>query len=273
MEPSDAETCLHVSISEANTSGPFRGMTSPYWDYRYALVPNAGLGHVQASLAATLNLRICFSLGAEAVLGAVEEALDVRLVLHNDEHGDNHGEDHLAKVDAFEVVFRADIAKDGKCAEKSAPEDATNGDVFRGDREDNPEGKCAKNRQGQNREEHAEGRKHALTTAEACKAGEAVAENHEETSNKRDPCAVIGAASGDLCFAHSLGDKRSKKALQKGHEHDRESRLPAEHAECIREARILGAVVTNIKVLTFREFCYPYGAGDRPQQVRYWKTQ
>ena len=27
-EPSDAETCLHVSISEANKSDPFRGMTS-----------------------------------------------------------------------------------------------------------------------------------------------------------------------------------------------------------------------------------------------------
>ncbi len=214
-----------------------------------------------------------FSLGAEAVLGAVEEALDVRLVLHNDEHGDNHGENHLAKVDAFEVVFWADIAKDGKSTEKTAPENATDGDVLRGDREDNPEGKCAKNRQGQNREEHAKCSKHALTTAEACKAGEAVAENHEETCNKRDPCAVIGAASGDLSFAHSLGDKRSKKALQKIHEHDRESRLPAEHAECIREARILRAVITNIKVLTFREFCDPYGAGDRPQQVRYWKTQ
>ena len=26
-EPSDAETCLHVSISEANKSSPVRGMT------------------------------------------------------------------------------------------------------------------------------------------------------------------------------------------------------------------------------------------------------
>ena len=216
---------------------------------------------------------LLFALGAEAVLGAVEEALDVRLVLHNDEHGDNHGENHLAKVDAFEVVFRADIAKHGKCAEKTATEDATDGDVFRGDREDNPEGKCAKNRQGRNREEHAKCSKHALTTAETCKASEAVAENHEEACKERNPCTVIGTASGDLCFAHFLSDKRSEEALQKVHEHDRESRLPAEHAECIREARILGAVVTNIKVLTFREFCDPYGAGDRPQQVRYWKTQ
>ena len=28
MEPSDAETCLHVSISEANMSSPVRGMTT-----------------------------------------------------------------------------------------------------------------------------------------------------------------------------------------------------------------------------------------------------
>ena len=27
MEPSDAETCLHVSVSEANMSSPVRGMT------------------------------------------------------------------------------------------------------------------------------------------------------------------------------------------------------------------------------------------------------
>ena len=234
-----------ILIAEPQLSGPFRGMT--------------GL--------------LFFALGAEAVLGAVEEALDVRLVLHDDEHGDNHGENHLAKVDAFEVVFRANIAKDGKCAEKTATEDATDGDIFRGDREDNPESKCAKNRQGRNREEHAESRKHALTTAETGKASEAVAENHEEACKERNPRTVIGTASGDLCFAHFLSDKRSEEALQKVHEHDRESRLPAEHAECIREARILGAVVTNVKVLTFREFCDPYGAGDRPQQVRYWKTQ
>ena len=216
---------------------------------------------------------LLFALGAEAVLGAVEEALDVRLVLHDDEHSDNHGKNHLAKVDAFEVVFRADIAKHRKCAEKPATENATDGDIFRGDREDNPEGKCAKDGQRRNGEEHAKCGKHTLTTAETCKAGKAVTENHEETCNKRHPSTVIGTASGDLCFAHFLSDKRSEEALQKVHEHDRESRLPAEHAECIREARILGAVVTNVKVLTFREFCDPYGAGDRPQQVRYWKTQ
>ena len=194
-------------------------------------------------------------------------------MLHDDEHGDNHGEDHLAKVDAFEVVFRADIAKHGKCAKKTTTEDATDGDIFRGDREDNPEGKCAKDCQRGNGEEHAKSSENALTATETGKASEAVAENHEETCKERNPCTVIGTASGDLCFAHFLSDKRSEEALQKVHEHDRESRLPAEHAECIREARILGAVVTNVKVLTFREFCYPYGAGDRPQQVRYWKTQ
>ena len=177
------------------------------------------------------------------------------------------------KVDAFEVVFRANIAKHGKCAEKPAPENATDGDVLRGDREENPEGKCAKNRKRGNCKEHAKRSEHALTTAETGKASEAVTENHEEASNKRHPSTVIGTASGDLCFAHFLGDKRSEEALQKVHKNDRESRLPAEHTECIREACILGAVVTNVKVLTFREFCDPYGAGDRPQQVRYWKTQ
>ena len=194
-------------------------------------------------------------------------------MLHDNEHSDNHSKNHLAEVDAFEVVFRANIAKDRKCAEKPAPENATDGDVLRGDRKDNPESECAKNREWRNGEEHTEGSEHALTTAETGKASEAVAENHEEACKERNPCTVIGTASGDLCFAHFLSDKRSEEALQKVHEHDRESRLPAKHAECIREARILGAVVTNVKVLTFREFCDPYGAGDRPQQVRYWKTQ
>ena len=216
---------------------------------------------------------LLFSLAAEAVFSAVEEALDVRLVLHDNEHSNNHSKNHLAEVDAFEVVFRANIAKDRKCAEKPAPENATDGDVLRGDREENPKSECAKNRQGRNRKKHAKSGEHALTTAETGKASEAVAENHEEASNKRNPSAIIGTASGNLSFTHFLCDKRSEKALQKVHENDRESRLPAEYAECIREARILGAVITNVKVLTFREFCDPYGAGDRPQQVRYWKTQ
>ena len=243
-------------------SGPFRGMTSPYWDYRYALVPNAGLGHVQASLAATLNLRICFALGAEAVLGAVEEALDVRLVLHDDEHSDNHGEDHLAKVDAFEVVFRADIAKHGKCAEKTATEDATDGDVLRGDREDNPEGKCAKDCQRGNGEEHAESRKHALTTAETGKASKAVTKNHQEASDKRNPVRIVGTAGSHLGLAHLYGNPRAKKALEQVHEDHGKRRLETQHAERVGKARILGAVITNIEIFTFREFCDPYGAGD-----------
>jgi len=216
---------------------------------------------------------LLFPLAAETVLGAVEEALDVRLVLHDDEHGDNHSKNHLSKVDAFEVVFRANIAKNGKCAEKTATEDATDGDVFRGDRENYPEGKCAKDCKRGNGQEHAKCGKHALATAEVSKAGEAVAENYEEASDKRNPCTVISTASGDLSFAHFLSDERSKEALEQIQEHNRESRLPTKHTERIREARILGAVITNIKIFTFREFCDPYGAGDRPQQVRYWKTQ
>ena len=216
---------------------------------------------------------LLFSLAAEAVFSAVEEALDVRLVLHDNEHSNNHSKNHLTEVDAFEVVFRANIAKDRQCAEKPAPENATDGDVLRGDREENPKSECAKDCERRNSEEHAKSCEHALTTAETGKASEAVAKNHEEACNKRNPSAVIGTASGDLSFAHFLCDKRSKEALQKVHEHNGERRFPSKHAECIREARILGAVITNIEILTFREFCDPDGAGDRPQQVRYWKTQ
>ena len=42
MEPGDAETCLHVSISEANMSSPFRGMTgSGGKASSYRLLPTA----------------------------------------------------------------------------------------------------------------------------------------------------------------------------------------------------------------------------------------
>ncbi len=216
---------------------------------------------------------LLFALRAKAVFGAVEEALDVRLVLHDDKNSDNHSENHLSEVHAFKVVFRANVAKNRENAEKRTTENTAHGNVLCRKREDYPEGKCRKHGERQNREEHAKCGKHAFSATEARKTSKAVAENHKETCNKRHPRAVISTASGDLSFAHFLGDKRSEKALQKVQEHDRESRLPAEHAECIREARILGAVVTNVKIRTFREFCYPYGAGDRPQQVRYWKTQ
>jgi len=98
-------------------------------------------------------------------------------------------------------------------------------------------------------------------------------ENHEETCDQRNPGAVIGTTGSHLGLAHFLCDKRSKETFQKVHEDNWQSRLPAKHTERIRKARILGTVITNIVIFTFREFCYPYGAGDRPQQVRYWKAQ
>ena len=122
-------------------------------------------------------------------------------------------------------------------------------------------------------EEHAKRGKHALSATEARKASKAVAENHKETGDKRHPRAVIGTTSRHLSFTHLLCDKRSKKALQQVHENDRQRRLPTEHAERVREARILGAVVADVEIFTFREFCYPDGTGDRSQQVRYWKAQ
>ncbi len=246
----------------------------PRWRPPYALrLKPLQKGAPSTKAGMTMQTPLLFSLAAEAVFSAVEEALDVGLVLHDDEHSDNHGENHLAEVNAFKIVFRANIAKHRKYAEKPAPENATDGDIFRGDREDNPKGKCAKDGQRRNRKKHAKSGEHALTTAETGKASEAVTENHEEASNKWNPSAIIGTASGDLSFTHFLCDKRSKEALQKVHEHNGERRFPSKHAECIRKARILGAVITNVKVLTFREFCDPDGAGDRPQQVRYWKTQ
>ena len=190
-------------------------------DYRYALVPNAGFGHVQASLAATLNLRICFAFTAKTVFGPVEEALDIRLVLHNDEHSDNHSENHLPEVHAFEIVFRTHVSKNCQSSEKSAPEDASDRDVFRRDREDNPKGESRKHRERQNRKKNAERGEHAFTAAEPRKAGETVPENHEETSDKRNPGTVISTSGSHLSFAHFLGDERSKEPLNEIHEDNR----------------------------------------------------
>lgn len=100
-----------------------------------------------------------------------------------------------------------------------------------------------------------------------------MAKNYKEASHERNPGAVIGATSCNLGGTHPLGNKRAEKAFKQIHEHHGERRLPAKHAERIRKAGILGTVVPDVEVLTLREFCEPYGAGDRPQQVRYWKTQ
>ena len=156
---------------------------------------------------------LLFPLTAEPVLGAVEEALDVRLVLHNDEHGDNHGENHLPEVYAFKVVFRAYKTENGQEPEKGAPENASDGDVFRRDREDDPKGKCRKHRERQNRKKDAERCKYAFASAEPGKASKAVSENHEKPCDKWNPGAVVSTAGGHLGFAHFLGDEWSKKAL------------------------------------------------------------
>ena len=98
---------------------------------------------------------LLFSLAAEAVFGAVEEALDVRLVLHDDKHSDNHCKNHLSEVHAFKIVFRAYVTENRKNAEKRTPENTANRNVLCRKREDYPEGKCREHRERQNREEHA----------------------------------------------------------------------------------------------------------------------
>ena len=216
---------------------------------------------------------LLLSLAAEAVFGAVEKALDVRPVLHDDKHSDNHCKNHLSEVHAFKIVFRANVTENRKSSQKRAPENAANRNVLCRKREDYPECKCREHRERQNRKEHAKCSKHAFSATESGKARKAVSENHEKTSNERHPRAEIGTTGGNLSFTHFLCDKRSKKALQQIHENNRQRRFPAEHAERIREARILGAVVADVEIFTFREFCDPYGTGDRSQQVRYWKAQ
>ena len=115
--------------------------------------------------------------------------------------------------------------------------------------------------------------KHALASAETRKAREAVAKNHQQARHQRYPMGIIFATGGNLRGTHLHGNPRAKETLEQIHEHHGERRLPTQHAERVGETRILGTVVPNVEILTFRDFCYPDRAWDRPQQVRYRKTQ
>ncbi len=213
----------------------------------------------------------------ESILRAVHQALDVGLVLNNDKHAHNDAQNHLPEIDRFKVVGAKNVpgkvAINAKNRKHGATADAPDRDILCRKREENPHAKRNQDRNRVDGEEHAQSSQDALTAAETGKASKAVAKNHEEASDKRNPGAVIGTTGSHLGGTHLLCDERAKEALQQIHEHDRERGLPAQNAEGIRKARILGTVVPNVEVLTLREFCDPYGAGDRPQQVRYWKTQ
>ena len=213
------------------------------------------------------------SLAAKSVFSAVEEALDVRAVFHDDEHGNSQSKNHLPKVHAFEVVFWAYETKNGQRSQKNAPKNATDRHVFCGNRKDNPKSESRKHRKRQNCEEHAKSRKHTLTASETRKASKAVANNHEQPSDERHPSTIVGPTRCNLSFAHFLSDKWPKEALQEVYKDNRQRRFPAQHAERIRKPRILGAIVSDIEIFTFRDFCDPDGTGDRPQQLRYWKAQ
>lgn len=194
-------------------------------------------------------------------------------MLNDDEHAHNDAQDHLPEVDGFKVQIRASKAEHGKNRKHCATANAPHRNVLRGKREQNPHTKGNQNRNRIDGEEHAKCRQDALATAETSKAGKAMAKNHEEARHKRNPGTVISTTGSHLRLAHLDGDERAKEALEQIHKNNRERGLPAQNAEGIRKAGILGTIVPNVEILTFREFCDPYGAGDRPQQVRYWKTQ
>lgn len=194
-------------------------------------------------------------------------------MLNDDEHAHNDAQNHLSEIDRFKIQIRASKAEHTKQRKHGTTTDTPDRDILCRKREQNPHAKGNQNRNRVDGEEHAKSSQHALATAKPGKASKAVAENHEEARHKRNPGAVIGTAGSHLRLAHLDGDERAKEALEQIHKNNRERGLPAQNAERIRKAGILGTVVPDVEVLTFREFCDPNGAGDRPQQVRYWKTQ
>ena len=194
-------------------------------------------------------------------------------MLHNHENCHHKARNHQTQVDIVRRERQFQIAHHRKSPESNAGTDAPYRNILGRNREDNPHAKGGKSRNGTKGQENTESGKHTLASTETSKASEAMTQNHQQARHHGEPCGIILATSGNLRGTHLHGNPRAKEPFEQIHEHHGERRLPAQHAERVGETRILGTVVPNVEILTFRDFCYPNRAGDRPQQVRYRKTQ
>ena len=188
-------------------------------------------------------------------------------MLHNHENRHNKAGNHQSQVDFVWRERQLQVAHHRKSTEGNTSTDASYRDIFGRNRKNNPHAKGSKSCKWAKGQENTESRKHALASAETRKASEAVSQNHQQACHQRHPSFV------GLSFAQLHGNPGAKEALEQIQEHYRKCRLPAQHAERVGETRILGTVVPDVEILTFRDFCYPNCAWDRPQQVRYRKTQ
>ena len=194
-------------------------------------------------------------------------------MLHNHENRHNKASNHQTQIDIVRRKRQFQVTHHRKNPEGNTSTDAPYRNILGRNRENNPHAKSSKGRNGAKGKENAQGRKHALASTESRKTSEAVAKNHQQARHQRHPMGVILATGSNLRGAHLHGNPRAKESLEQIQEYYGERRFPAQHAKRVGESRILGTVVPNVKILTFRDFCYPNCAWDRPQQVRYRKTQ
>ncbi len=99
------------------------------------------------------------------------------------------------------IDIRGDITEGGKACQRDAGEDAAHGDILCYEGQEAPDGKCAKSGDRSEGKENTESGQNAFTAAEARKASKAVAENREQTADKRKP-EVIRTARSLGSFVH-----------------------------------------------------------------------
>ncbi len=220
-----------------------------------------------------LSYNLLFSLASKSVFSAVHEALDIRPMLNYNKNRDQKASNPQSQIDFFGRKRHFEVSECRNDAKRDAGADAPDRDVLRRGSQHDPYAETRKCGNRAKRKEHAERGKHALTPTEPGKASEAVTENHKNTRHQRNPVRIVRTTCSHLHFAEPHGNPRAKESLEQVQEHHRKRRFPAQHAERVGEPRILGAVVPNVERAALCEFCYPDRAGDRPQQVRYWKTQ
>lgn len=183
-------------------------------------------------------------------------------MLHDHKNCHDKAGNHQSQVNVIGRERQLEVTHHGKNTESNTGTNATHRHILGRKRKDNPNAKSRKRRNRAKRKEHAQSGEHTLTATESGKAGEAVAQNHQETCDKRHPMGIVRTASHHLGFAQLNGNPRAEEALEQIQEYNGERRFPAKYAERIGESRILGAVVSNVECFSLCDFCDPYRARD-----------
>ena len=115
---------------------------------------------------------------------------------------------------------------------------------------------------------------HALAAPESRENGEDVSEHGGEYGDDLDiyqphiedvePRFVCAVGENAVVF-HQVDDRHGDESLQHVQSENRQGRALAQHAQHVGRAGVLAAVFADVDAVIF--FAYPYGAGDRAEQV------